>query len=89
MDKKYSLFVEGDKMKYVPLKPNPYNIDVIGFNGYNDPEFIVEFINEYVDREEAFNSILLNKLQGTYDDIGWGKDFPVLNSKITRFFKFN
>ena len=89
LDKKYSLFVEGDKMKYVPLKPNPYNIDVIGFNGYNDPEFIVEFINEYVDREEAFNSILLNKLQGTYDDIGWGKDFPVLNSKITRFFKFN
>lgn len=89
LDKKYSLFVEGDKMKYVPLKPNPYNIDVIGFNGYNDPEFIVEFINEYVDREEAFNSILLNKLQGTYDDIGWGKDFTVLNSKITRFFKFN
>ena len=84
--KQYSLFTEGDKMKYVSLKPNPFNIDVLGFNGYNDPEFIIDFIDKYVDREDAFNSVLLNKLTGVYEDLNW--DFPVLNAKINRFFKF-
>ena len=73
-------------MKYVSLKENPYNIAVIGFTGYNDPEFIIDFINKYVDREDAFNSVLLNKLTGMFDDLGW--DFPVLNPKINRFYKF-
>jgi len=87
LDKKYTLFTEGDKMKYVSLKPNPFNIDVIGFKGVDDPEFIVEFIDKYVDREDAFNSVLLNKLTGVYEDIHW--DFPVLNAKINKFFKFS
>jgi DNA polymerase elongation subunit (family B) len=86
LDKKYTLFTEGDKMKYVSLKENPYNIAVIGFTGYNDPEFITDFINKYVDREDAFNSVLLNKLTGMYDDLKW--DFPVLNPKINRFYSF-
>jgi hypothetical protein len=86
LDKKYTLFTEGDKMKYVSLKENPYNIAVIGFTGYNDPEFIVEFINTYVDREDAFNSVLLNKLSTIYEDLGW--DFPSLNENVTRFFTF-
>jgi hypothetical protein len=87
LDKKYTLFTEGDKMKYVSLKPNPFNIDVIGFKGVDDPEFIIEFINKYVDREDAFNSVLLNKLTGVFSDIGW--EFPVLNAKINKFFKFS
>jgi hypothetical protein len=86
LDKKYTRFTEGSKMKYVSLKPNPFNIDVLGFNGMDDPEFIVEFIDKYVDRESAFNSVLLNKLTGIFEDIGW--DFPVLNAKINKFFKF-
>jgi DNA polymerase elongation subunit (family B) len=89
LDKKYSLFTEGDKMKYVSLKPNPFNIDVIGFRGNGeDPEFIMEFIDKYVDREDAFNSVLLNKLKGVYEDIGWGNEFPVLNKMISKFFRF-
>jgi DNA polymerase elongation subunit (family B) len=86
LDKKYTRFTEGDKMKYVSLKPNPFNIDVIGFKGVDDPEFIVDFIDKYVDREDAFNSVLLNKLTGVYEDLKW--DFPVLNAKINKFFKF-
>jgi hypothetical protein len=86
LDKKYTRFTEGDKMKYVSLKPNPFNISVIGFKGIDDPEFITDFIEKYVDREDAFNSVLLNKLTGVYEDIKW--DFPVLNAKINKFFKF-
>jgi DNA polymerase elongation subunit (family B) len=89
LDKKYTLFTEGDKMKYVSLKENPYKINVIGFRGKgDDPEFITEFIDRYVDREDGFNSVLLNKLQGVYNDIGWGDEFPILDAKITRFFSW-
>jgi len=51
-----------------------------------DPEFIIDFINQYIDREEAFNTVLLNKLTGVYEDLKW--DFPVLNAKINRFFSW-
>jgi len=87
LDKQYPCFTEGDKMKYVTLKPNPFGLTVMGFKG-NDPSFITEFIDKYADREDAFNSVLLNKLQGVYEDIGWGDTFPVLDAKISRFFKF-
>lgn len=87
LDKQYSCFVEGDKMKYVTLKKNPYNISVIGFKGNNeDPEFLTSLIEEYVDREEVFNSVLLNKLSTIYEDLSW--DFPSLNENVTRFFSF-
>ena len=86
-DKKYTRFTEGDKMKYVSLKPNPFNLNVMGFRGNgDDPEFLVEFLDKYVDREDAFNSVLLNKLTGIYSDLDW--DFPILDSKILKFFKF-
>jgi DNA polymerase elongation subunit (family B) len=85
LDKKYSCFTEGDKMYYVQLKDNPYKIEVLGFTG-NDPEFINEFIEKFVDKEEGFNSILLNKLQGIYNDLKWS--FPSLNAYINKFFSF-
>ncbi len=85
LDKKYSCFTEGDKMYYVQLKDNPYKIEVLGFTG-NDPEFINEFIEKFVDKEEGFNSILLNKLQGIYDDLKWS--FPSLNAYVNKFFSF-
>lgn len=87
LDKTYSCFVEGDKMKYVTLKKNPYNISVIGFKGNNeDPEFLTSLIEEFVDRDEIFNSVLLNKLSTIYEDLGW--EFISLNENVTKFFKF-
>jgi DNA polymerase elongation subunit (family B) len=83
--KQYPLFTAGDKMKYIQLKANPYNIDVIGFTG-NDPDFINKFIDEFADREEGFESSLLNKLKGIYEDLGWS--FPSLNDKVNKFFRF-
>ena len=32
------------------LKENPYQVEVIGFNGYNDPPEIMDFIEKYIDR---------------------------------------
>ena len=32
---------------------------------------IEKFIEQYADRKKIFESILLNKLEGFYNDLGW------------------
>jgi len=86
LDKKYTLFQVGDKILLAYLKRNPYNIDVIGFNGYNDPPEIIELINKYIDRDQMFDAVIKNKLEGIYNDLGWGN--IILNENINKFFKF-
>ena len=86
LDKQYNAFQIGDKMFIAYLKDNPYRIDTIGFNGYNDPPFITEFIEKYLDKTQLFDSVLKNKLENLYEDLKWGK--PIFNSNINKFFKF-
>ena len=83
---KYPEFTIGDKMYIANLKPNPYQIDTIGYNGYNDPDDITELINKYIDRDGLFDSVMRNKLETVYNDIGW--DFN-LNPFKAKFFTFN
>jgi hypothetical protein len=88
LDKQYQCFIEGDKIKYIQLKDNPYRIDVIAFRGGgSDPKFILDFIEQYADREQGFESSLMNKLVGIYDDLGWV--MPQMNEKAGKFFKFD
>ena len=68
------------------LKDNPYRIDVIGFNGYNDPQEIRDFVEKYIDRDGLFDSVMKNKLESLYSDLGWGG--VVLNQNVHKFFKF-
>jgi hypothetical protein len=86
LDTKHSLFQVGDKMFLAYLKNNPYKIDVIGFNGYDDPPEVIEFINTYIDRDGIFDGVMKNKLETLYKDIGWGQ--PIFNRNVHRFFKF-
>jgi len=86
LDKKYPKFQIGDKMFIAYLKDNPYRIDVIGFNGYNDPQEIRDFVEKYIDRDGLFDSVMKNKLESLYSDLGWGA--VVLNPNINKFFKF-
>jgi DNA polymerase elongation subunit (family B) len=85
LDKQYPCFTEGDKMKYIQLKNNPFKIDVIGLTG-NDPDFINEFIEQYADRELGFEATLMNKLRGIYSDLGW--EFVDLHENAGKFFRF-
>jgi len=68
------------------LKENPYQIEVIGFNGYNDPPEIMDFIEKYIDRDGIFESVMKNKLESVYSDLGWGA--PVFNNNVSKFFSF-
>ena len=71
LHKNHSQIAQGDKIKWVYLKPNPYQIDAIAFLEWDIPEKIRTFIEEYADRKKIFESILLNKLEGFYNDLGW------------------
>ena len=83
---KYPEFTLGDKMYIAMLKPNPYHLTVIGLNGYNDAPEILDIANKYIDREGLFDSIIRNKLETLYSDIGWNLQ---LNESISSFFNFD
>jgi DNA polymerase elongation subunit (family B) len=86
LDKKYPVFQIGDKIYIVYLKDNPYRIDVIALNGYNDAPELLEIAEKYIDRDGLFDGVLKNKLESLYSDLGWGA--VVLNQNINKFFKF-
>jgi len=78
---------DGDKIKWVYLKQNPFGLDAVGFNGYNDPPEIMEFIKTYINYDKIFERELLKKLDDFYGALGWGE---VLSSTKTaeKFFSF-
>jgi DNA polymerase elongation subunit (family B) len=86
LDKKYPTFQIGDKIYLVYLKDNPYRIDAIALNGYNDAPELLEFAEKYIDRDGLFDSVMKNKLESLYSDLGWGA--VVLNPNINKFFRF-
>jgi DNA polymerase elongation subunit (family B) len=86
LDKDYSQIVQGDKIKWVYLKSNPYQMEAIAFLEFDMPDKIKDFINEYIDREKSFETILQNKLQGFYSDLEWV--LPNSNPLIYKFFTF-
>jgi len=86
LDKKYPTFQIGDKIYLVYLKDNPYRIDAIALNGYNDAPELLEFAEKYINRDGLFDSVMKNKLESLYSDLGWGA--VVLNPNINKFFKF-
>lgn len=86
LDKKYQQLQEGDSVHYSYLKENPYNIPVLGCNGYDDPPEILEFIERFMDREHNFNSIILKKIQKVYDNLNWGE--PNFNENVNEFLKY-
>lgn len=87
LDSKHSQIVQGDKVKWVYLKNNPYNIEAIAFLEFDMADKIRNFINEYIDRGKSFETILQKKLQGFYDDLEW--QLPPANPLIHKFFTFN
>jgi len=85
LDKKYNYITQGEKIKWIYLKNNPYRIDAIAFLDYDIPKQIRTFIEQYADRQKVFESILLNKLEGFYNDLGWSLS---LNPHRNKFFNF-
>ena len=86
LDKQYESIIEGDKIFIINLKANPYKLETIGLPNAKVPEDIEKFVKTYIDIDEIFESLLLNKLKELYKDLKW--DFPSLNANVTKFFAF-
>jgi DNA polymerase I len=84
---KYPEFTIGDKIYIAKLKSNPYHIEVVALNGYNDSPPILELVEKYIDREGLFDSVLKNKINTIYEDIGWGQ--ANFNPYVSQFFSFD
>ena len=81
LDRKYNLITMADKVKWIYLKDNPYKIEALAFFDYDIPEKIQEFLDTYADRQKVFDSILLNKLEGFFSDLGWSLNLnPHINA---------
>ena len=83
--KNHSRIVQGDKIKWVYLKDNPYKIEQIGFLTFDMPDKFRIFLEDYADRKKSFETILQSKLEGFYNDLGWTLN---LNPNINKFFSF-
>ena len=82
LSKDYSYIVQGDKIRWVWLKPNPYQIDSIAFQSFDIPKKVRTFIEEYIDRNRIFNGTLLNKLDGFYSDLNWTLNLNPYKQKL-------
>ena len=71
LENKHSAITQGDKVKWIYLRPNPYQIDAVAFLDFDLADKISTFIEEYADRKKIFESILLNKVEGFYSDMSW------------------
>jgi DNA polymerase elongation subunit (family B) len=84
---KYEPMKDGDKIKWVYLKPNPLGLDSVGLTGYNDPKEILDLVEQHIDYELIWKKELENKLDDFYEAMAWEKPNPNL-AKASQFFGF-
>jgi hypothetical protein len=85
LDKTHNSIIQGDKIKWVYLNDNPYKIEKLAFLEFDIPDKVLEFLKTYINRKKSFETVIVNKLEGFYSDIGWKLN---LNSYTTKFFNF-
>jgi hypothetical protein len=65
---------DGDKILYAYMKQNPFGFETMALKGQGeDPEQIVEFVEQFIDREKVFQQTFISKLDTIWEDLGWGK----------------
>jgi DNA polymerase elongation subunit (family B) len=79
---------DGDKIKYVFLKKNQYNLETIAFKTYDDPQEVIDLITEFVDYYDLFDRELAGKLEEFYSAMKWGVLPTTVNQAVYDFFEF-
>jgi DNA polymerase elongation subunit (family B) len=88
IETRYEPISNGEKIKYVLMKPNPLKIEALAFKGYNDPKEITQMIHQYIDTDELFEKEIRNKLNDFYDALNWGNIPTEVNQHAEQFFSF-
>jgi Kyanoviridae DNA polymerase len=85
---KYVPIGDGDKIKYVYLKRNPLQLEVLAIKTYDDPPEILEIVEKYIDHDALFEKEMANKLEDFYAALGWGMLPTQVNQTAFEFFDF-
>lgn len=79
---KYETIGSGDKVRYMYVEPNKFNVDVIGFK-YDMPDEYKEIFK--IDYDKMFDKILFKSIQRFYDCAKWQTRKPS-ESVVTELF---
>ena len=71
LDKQYEAIREGSKIKLLRLKPNPYNYEVIGYEGYWNKDFD---LTPFIDRDTMFEKTFKQFIRNITNTFGWNLD---------------
>jgi DNA polymerase elongation subunit (family B) len=72
LDKVVEPITHGAKVKWVYLLPNDFCVDQLAMKADDtDPDQILEFVTNHIDRRGMYNSELHGKLEEIYTCIGW------------------
>jgi hypothetical protein len=74
-----------EKIKWVYMKQNPLGVVNIALKGYDDPDKILEFVEQYIDRDKIFEGQLQKKINMFYDAMGWNFQAEK-NENVGKFF---
>jgi DNA polymerase elongation subunit (family B) len=86
LENKYALIGNGEKIKWVYLKQNPYCLSVLAFRDNDeDPPVINEYISEYIDRKAIFEAEISTKLSDFYTALNWGSLPTKSNQNLSKF----
>jgi DNA polymerase elongation subunit (family B) len=88
IENNYEPIRDGDKIKYVYLKSNPFKIESLAVKGYQDPPEIEKMIENYIDTDTLFENELRNKLDDFYSALKWGNIPTEVNQNADEFFAF-
>lgn len=68
---KYEPISNYQKTKWIYLQKNPLGLESIALKGDKDPEKIMKFIEQFVDKKKMFDSELKQKLEDFYNALQW------------------
>ena len=72
LDKQCPKIFSGQKIKWVYLFENPYGLDAIAIKADDtDPEEIMDFMNQYIDKHGLYRKELRTKLLDFYEILNW------------------
>lgn len=71
LEKQYEAIREGSKIKLLRLKPNPYNYEVIGYEGYWNKDFD---LTPFIDRDTMFEKTFKQYIRNITNTFAWNLD---------------
>jgi DNA polymerase elongation subunit (family B) len=85
ISRRYTPIYNGEKIKWIYLKNNPYGLETIAYKGHEDPPEIMSFIRQYINPNKLYKQALHKKIMMFYEALGW--DEPTDATKtLERFF---